>query len=85
MKESTSDLALLIAEEKRLAANEYQAEVWTDGMSNGIEPEILAEAAFVTALQYLLHSKSEDEALLLVDSVRERIIMGEFSAHKTIQ
>lgn len=85
MKDSQSDLALIIAHEKKLAAVETQAEAWANGMSNGIEPEILAEAAFATALEHLLRFKQEEEALTLVDILRERIIMGEFLNYKTIQ
>ncbi|UXN04476.1 MULTISPECIES: hypothetical protein [unclassified Bartonella] len=85
MKNSQSDLALIIAQEKKLVASETQAEAWANGMSNGIEPEILAEVAFVTALEHFLLFKKEEEALNLVDVIRERIIMGDFLNHKTVQ
>ncbi|UXM93865.1 hypothetical protein N5853_06895 [Bartonella sp. HY329] len=85
MKNSQNDLALIIAQEKKLVASETQAEAWANGISNGIEPEILAEAAFATALEHLLLFKQEEDALNFVDVIRERIIMGEFLNHKTVQ
>lgn len=72
------DIDEVIREEKRLSALESQYETWADGLSAGIEPEILAEAALSAAFQELLRSGSEETALALIDRVRERIIGGEF-------
>jgi hypothetical protein len=76
--QGTPDLEEFIREEKRLSAIESQSETWADGLSAGIEPEILAEAALSTAFRELLRGASEETAIALVDRMRERIIAGEF-------
>lgn len=76
------DIDEFIREEKRLSALESQYETWADGLSAGIEPEILAEAALSAAFQELLRSSSEEAALALIDRIRERIIGGEFDSSR---
>jgi hypothetical protein len=78
MERSVSDIDALIREEKRLTALESQSEAWAEGISAGIEPEILAEAALATAFAELLRSDGEQGALALLDRMRERVIAGEF-------
>lgn len=85
MNHSLSELDELIAHEKKQAAIEYQHEAWADGISEGIEPEILAEAAFANALTELLRSTGEDAALGLLDKLREQIIAGEFLPNRILQ
>lgn len=72
------DIDEFIREEKRLSALESQYETWADGLSAGIEPEILAEAALSAAFQELMRSCSEEAAISLIDRMREKIIEGEF-------
>lgn len=72
------DIDEFIREEKRLSALESQYETWADGLSAGIEPEILAEAALSAAFQELLRSSSEEAAIALLDRMRARIMEGEF-------
>jgi hypothetical protein len=76
---ASPDIDEVIREEKRLTALESQFEAWADGLSAGIEPEILAEAALSAACQELLRVTNEDAALALIDRIRERIVGGEFS------
>jgi hypothetical protein len=78
MDRSVSDIDALIREEKRLTALVSQNEAWAEGISAGIEPEILAEAALATAFAELLRSGGEQAALALLDRMRERVIAGEF-------
>lgn len=85
MSHNNIDLSAVIAEEQRLAALEYQSEAWTGGITNGIEPEILAEAAFDTALRQLIKLRSEKQALTLISLMREKIMMGDFFDQKLIQ
>lgn len=75
----------MIAHEKKQAAIEYQHEAWADGISEGIEPEILAEAAFANALTELVSSTGEEAALSLLDKLREQIIAGEFLPNRVLQ
>lgn len=85
MNHTPTNLDELIAHEKKLAAIEYQNEAWADGISEGIEPEILAEAAFATALTELLRSAGEDCALALIEKMRENIISGDFLPDRILQ
>lgn len=85
MSQSNTDLTDIIAEEQKHAAHEFQSEAWVGGISNGIEPEILAEAAFDTALKYLLQARNEKQVLKFLSHMRDKVIMGKLSDHKTIQ
>ena len=85
MSQTNTDLSAIIAEEQTHAAHEFQSEAWVGGISNGIEPEILAEAAFDTALKYLLQARNEKQVLNFLSHMRDKVVMGELSDHKTIQ
>ena len=85
MAHAPTDLDELIAREKKLAAIEYQNEAWADGISEGIEPEILAEAAFATALTELIRDAGDDSALALIEKMREQIISGDFVTDRILQ
>jgi hypothetical protein len=85
MNMTSTDLDRLVAEEKKLVAIEYQNEVWADGTLEGIEPEIMAEAAFATALTELIRDNGEVSALALLEGLRERISAGEFSSNRILQ
>lgn len=78
-----ADIDAMIREEKRLSAVETQSETWAEGLSAGIEPEILAEAAISTAFSELLRASNEEAAIALVDRMRERIIAGEFDSEQS--
>lgn len=83
MSQSFGEIDALIREEKRLTAVENQHEAWAEGLSAGIEPEIIAEAALATAFSELMRSSSEDAAVALLDRIRERIVAGEFDFSQT--
>jgi hypothetical protein len=85
MNMTSTDLDKLVAEEKKLVAIEYQNEVWADGTLEGIETEIMAEAAFATALVELIRDNGEVSALALLESLRDRISAGEFSTNRILQ
>lgn len=85
MEHAPTDLDEMIAREKKLVAIEYQNEAWADGISDGIEPEILAEAAFTTALTELIRDAGEDCALELIEKMREQIIAGTLLSERVLQ
>ncbi|MBV2142703.1 hypothetical protein KUG47_04210 [Falsochrobactrum sp. TDYN1] len=85
MEYMPADLDEMIAHEKKLVAIEYQNEAWADGISEGIEPEILAEAAFTTALTELMREAGEDCALELIEKMREQIIAGTLLPERILQ
>lgn len=78
MAQGFTDLDALVREEKRLTAEENHCEAWADGLSAGIEPEIIAEAALATALGELLRASGEAAVLSLIERMRDRVIAGEF-------
>jgi hypothetical protein len=78
-----NEIDAMIREEKRLTAVESHNEAWADGISAGIEPEIMAEAALDTALGELLRTGGESAALALLDRMRERVLAGEFDANQS--
>ena len=79
MEHGLTDLDALVREEKRLTATENHSEAWAEGLSAGIEPEIIAEAALTTALAELLRASGEPAALTLIERMRDRVIAGEFT------
>jgi hypothetical protein len=83
MEQSVSDLDALVREEKRLTAVESHNEAWAEGLSAGIEPEIIAEAALTTALGELLRTSGEPIALALIERMRERVVAGEFAPEQS--
>ena len=78
MEQGLSEIEALVREEKRLTAVESHNEAWAEGLSAGIEPEIIAEAALATAFAELTRSSGEKAALALLDRMREKVIAGEF-------
>ena len=80
-----AELDEMIAAEKKQVAFEYHNEAWADGISDGIEAEILAETAISTALTELVRLHGEEEVLQLLDALRQRIVHGDFLADRNIQ
>lgn len=78
MEQGLSEIEQLVREEKRLTAVESHNEAWAEGLSAGIEPEIIAEAALATAFAELTRSSGEKAALALLERMREKVIAGEF-------
>jgi len=78
MAHGVTDLDALVREEKRLTAVENHSEAWAEGLSAGIEPEIIAEAAMTTALAELLRASGESAVLSLIERMRDRVVAGEF-------
>lgn len=78
MERGVTDIDALVREEKRLTAVECHNEAWAEGLTAGIEPEIIAEAALTTAFSELLRSAGETSALAMIERMRDRVIAGEF-------
>jgi hypothetical protein len=80
METGTGDLDALIREEKRLTSVESHSEAWAEGISAGIEPEIIAEAALATAIEEFLRVGSDSAVLAMMDRIREKVVNGDFHA-----
>jgi hypothetical protein len=78
MERGLNDIEALVREEKRLTAVESHSEAWAEGLSAGIEPEIIAEAALSTAFVELVRCSGEKAALALLDRMREKVLNGDF-------
>ncbi|MCD2177575.1 hypothetical protein [Rhizobium sp. C1] len=85
MEQSLSELDDMIVHEKMQAALEYQNEAWADGMADGIEPEIIADAAIALAMRETIRLLGESGAEALLENLRERMLAGEFSPERTLQ
>ena len=82
MEQGLSEIEQLVREEKRLTAVESHSEAWAEGLSAGIEPEIIAEAALETAFGEMLRANGETSALALLDRMREKVIGGAFEPER---
>ncbi len=80
----SAELDEMIVAEKKQVAFEYHNEAWADGISDGIEAEILAETAISTALTELVRAHGEDDVLLMLDALRKQIEYGEFRLDRSV-
>ncbi|MCJ8148069.1 hypothetical protein MNR02_11375 [Shinella sp. H4-D48] len=85
MEPTLNDIDEMIVHEKMQAALEYQNEAWADGMADGIEPEIIADAAIALALRETIRTQGERGAEAMLDALRERMLAGEFSPERILQ
>ena len=85
MEPRRNDIDDMIVHEKMQAALEYQNEAWADGMADGIEPEIIADAAFALAMRETIRIHGEDGAEAVLESLRSRLLAGEFSPERRFQ
>jgi hypothetical protein len=85
MQASLNELDDMIVHEKMQAALEYQNEAWADGMADGIEPEIIADAAIALAMRETIRLHGERGAEAMLTSLLDRMHAGEFSPDRTLQ
>ncbi|AXV14852.1 hypothetical protein CYG48_03555 [Neorhizobium sp. SOG26] len=85
MQTGRNDIDDMIVHEKMQVALEYQSEAWADGRADGIEPEIIADAALVLAMRETIRIHGETGAEALLDSLRDRMLAGEFSPERKLQ
>jgi|Transcript_19802 hypothetical protein len=79
------ELEDLIVQEKMQAALEHQNDVWASCVAEGIEPEILIDANMAMAIQESIRLHGEDATENLLNDLRDRILLGEFSPERTLQ
>jgi hypothetical protein len=85
MDQGLGEIDEMIVHEKMQAALEYQTEAWADGMADGIEPEIIADAAIALAMREMVRVNGEDGAEALLEALKERVVAGEFSPQRILQ
>jgi hypothetical protein len=85
MQTSRNEINDMIVHEKMQVALEHQNEAWADGMADGIEPEIIADAAIALAMRETIRMHGETGAEEMLESLRQRMLAGEFSPQRVIQ
>ena len=84
-EQQLDELEDLIVQEKMQAALEHQNDVWASCVAEGIEPEILIDANMARAIQESIRLHGEDATEHLLNDLRDRIVLGEFSPERTLQ
>jgi hypothetical protein len=72
-------------DEQKQAALRYIMEAWNEALFDGIEPEMLANAAFFAALSDLVSTYGEDAVAKMTEGLSRRIHHGEFTLHRVTQ
>jgi hypothetical protein len=85
MQTGRNDIDDMIVHEKMQAALEYHNDAWADGRADGIEPEIIADAAIAFAMRETIRVHGETGAEAMLESLRSRMLAGEFSPERTVQ
>lgn len=75
----------LSADEKKQAALRYIMEAWEEAVYDGIEPELLANAAFFAALSDLVSNYGEDAVAKMTEGLSRRVHNGEFTLYRVTQ
>jgi hypothetical protein len=78
MTSNEAELHERILHEKRLAALEVQTEAWADGISEGIDPEIMAMAGMETILANLVRDCGAESARALLATAQQQLEAGMF-------
>jgi len=72
-------------DEQKQAALRYIMEAWEEAIYDGIQPEMLANAAFFAALSDLVSSYGEDAVAKMTEGLSRRIHHGEFTLNRVTQ
>ena len=72
-------------EAQKQAALRYIRDAWEEALHDGIEPEMLANAALFAALADLIDVYGEDAVAKMTNGLSRRILHGEFTLKRTPQ
>ncbi len=72
-------------ESPKQAALEYILDAWEEALHDGIEPEMLANAALIAAFADLIGVHGEDAVARMANGLSRRIHHGEFTLKRTAQ
>ena len=70
---------------RKQAALQYILDAWEEALHDGIEPEMLANAALFAALSDLIAVYGEDAVAKMTTGLSRRIHHGEFTLKRTPQ
>jgi hypothetical protein len=74
-----------VSEAEKHAALRYILDAWEEALHDGIEPEMLANAALFAALADLIGVYGEDAVAKMTTGLSRRIHHGEFTLKRTAQ
>lgn len=80
-----ADIDALILEEKRTIAREFFSDAWDAAITEGIDPQIIAEALIHGSLNQLAVAGGDDAANKAINDIRAMESEGEFLLNKTFQ
>ncbi|MGZ8400801.1 MAG: hypothetical protein ACXWVI_05845 [Methyloceanibacter sp.] len=72
-------------EAQKQAALRYILDAWEEALHDGIEPEMLANAALFASLADLIGAYGEDAVAKMTTGLSRRIHHGEFTLKRTSQ
>ena len=75
----------LVNEPEKRAALRYILDAWEEALHDGIEPEMLANAALFAALTDLIGVYGEEAVAKMTTGLSRRIHHGEFTLKRTAQ
>jgi hypothetical protein len=73
------------SEAQKQEALRYILDAWEEALHDGIEPEMLANAALFAALADLIDVYGEDAVAKMASGLSRRIYHGEFTLRRTVQ
>lgn len=82
MTVTEAEMHARILREKHMAAMEVQTEAWADGISEGIDPEIMAAAGMETILAHLVRDCGAEAARELLAAMAQQLDAGHFRAQE---
>lgn len=83
-----TDLSMLDEDalrEQKHAALSYIMDAWEDALADGLEPDLIANAALFAALSDLVSTYGEDAVAQMTEGLGNRVRRAEFSLRRTIQ
>ena len=85
MRTAKRTLQSRTSEAQKQAALRYILEAWEEALYDGIEPEMLANAALFAALADLIDVYGEDAVAKMTSGLSRRIHHGEFTLRRAPQ
>lgn len=72
-------------EEQRRIALEILLDAWDEGLSEGIEPDVMAQTAIFAALSDMVDAYGEEPVAKMAEKFATRVRSGEFTLNRTLQ
>lgn len=83
--DATTEAELREISEQKKTALGYLLDAWEEAQFDGVEPDIIANAALFTALCNLIETYGEEAVAELAKGLPDRIRQGEYTLDRTTQ